>query len=144
MWQNFHKVVLSLLVVFIGVSLLVWPERWSKLWAKEDSNKIIELQDKNKKFEEENRKLDDRISFFQNRHIADSLRIDSLRMELEIIDKDMDIVDGRIKLTKKELDKLKKDRLEHQKTIDKIKNSPNTKVGEELIHSIDQKLKNIK
>ena len=61
-----------------------------------------------------------------------------------MIDSSITKVDGTISISRKELDRLKKEQKDAKKAIDKIKNTPNNKTGEELIYSIDQKLKKIK
>ncbi len=143
MWQNFHKIALSLLAVFIGISFLVWPNRWAMVFSKSDS-KIIEMEVKNKQLEEEKKALKNKLFSLEQKFISDSLLIDTLKNKVKMIDDDLSKVDGKIKLSKYELMRLKRDQAESKSIIDRIKNSPNKKTGDDLLHSMDKKLKGIK
>lgn len=144
MWQNFHKISLSLLVIFLALSVFLWPSKWALIFNKNSNDKINELQELNKQYEDDKKLLNERYIVLSDKYKLDSLKLDSLKIKISMIDSSITKVDGTISVSRKELDRLKKEQKDAKKAIDMIKNTPNNKTGEELIYSIDQKLKKIK
>jgi hypothetical protein len=143
MWQNFHKILLSLLAIFIGISFLIWPDRWSIVFNKSSNSRITEIEIENKKLEEDKRILKDKLLFFEKKFISDSLLIDTLEKKIKLIDDSIFKVDDKINISKYELIRLKREKKEFDDIIDKIKKSPNKKTGNDLLYSVGRKLKNI-
>jgi hypothetical protein len=144
MWQNFLKISLIIVVILLGLSILFWRDELKDIFNGGSIEKILELEKRNKEVEERNKILNDSLSFYDRRHSVDSLKIVSLETEIDSIDIDIDIIDGKVRMTKKELERIKKEHKDSKSIIEKIKNTPNTKSGDELLLSIDQKLKKIK
>lgn len=141
-WQNFHKISLSILVIFIGLSFLIWPDKWKGLLNSGSSEEIQRLQDQNKDILLENKLIKKDREILWQRVYQDSLKLDSLKDGVIIIDSEISKVDNSIIVTKKQLERIKKEQEELKKTIDKIKSSPNeNKRGDELIFSIKTRLK---
>lgn len=142
MWENFHKISLSLLVIFLALSFLIWPNKWKEVFSGHSNEKIKELEIQNARLSERNLQIDKEMKAYRLRITQDSLRLDSLKNGILFIDKDITKLDNTIIITKKQLEKMRKEREEIKKTIEKIKNTPNEgKRGDELIFSIKQRLK---
>lgn len=142
MWENFHKISLSLLVIFLALSFLIWPNKWKEVFSGNSNERIQELEIQNARLSERNLQIDKEMKAYRLRITQDSLRLDSLKNGILFIDKDISKLDNTIIITKKQLEKMRKEREEIKKTIEKIKNTPNEgKRGDELIFSIKQRLK---
>jgi len=142
MWENFHKISLSLLVILLALSFFIWPDKWKSFFNTGSSEEINRLQIENAKLIERNNQIDKEREFYKLRIQQDSLRLDSLKSGIIFIDNDISKLDNTIVITKAQLEKIRKEREEIKKTIEKIKNSPNQgKRGDELIFSIKQRLK---
>jgi septal ring factor EnvC (AmiA/AmiB activator) len=143
MWENFHKISLSLLVIFISLSFFIWPNKWKDIFGGSHSNlEIQNLQIENAKLIERNKQIDEAMEAYRLRIVQDSLRLDSLKQGIIFIDKDISKLDNTIIITKKQLETIRKEREEIKKTIEKIKTTPNEdKRGDELIFSIKKRLK---
>lgn len=144
MGENLYKIILSLLAIALAASFLIWPNKWKEIFIGESTEKILKLEEENRKIEERNKIIDDSLMFYKKRYISDSLKVDSINNVMDSIDININLIDGKIKITKKELDRMKKESKDSKEIIEKIKNSPNLKSGDELLHSMDQKLKRIK
>lgn len=142
MWENFHKISLSLLVILLAMSFFIWPNKWKDIFSAGSTEEINRLQIENAKLIERNNQIDKEREFYKLRIQQDSLRLDSLKNGIIFIDNDISKLDNTIVITKAQLEKIRKEREEIKKTIEKIKNSPNQgKRGDELIFSIKQRLK---
>jgi len=143
MWENFHKISLSLLVIFIALSFFIWPNKWKDIFGDSHSNlEVQNLQIENAKLIERNKQIDEAMEAYRLRIVQDSLRLDSLKQGIIFIDKDISKLDNTIIITKKQLETIRKEREEIKKTIEKIKTTPNEdKRGDELIFSIKKRLK---
>lgn len=142
MWENFHKISLSLLVILLALSFFIWPNKWKDIFSAGSTEEINRLQIENAKLIERNNQIDKEREFYKLRIQQDSLRLDSLKNGIIFIDKDISKLDNTIVITKAQLEKIRKEREEIKKTIEKIKNNPNQgKRGDELIFSIKQRLK---
>ena len=142
MWENFHKISLSLLVILLALSFLIWPNKWKDIFSAGSTEEINRLQIENAKLIERNNQIDKEREFYKLRIQQDSLRLDSLKNGIIFIDNDISKLDNTIVITKAQLEKIRKEREEIKKTIEKIKNNPNQgKRGDELIFSIKQRLK---
>ena len=73
----------------------------------------------------------------------DSISLDSINSRIVVLNDSLDKVDSIIYINKKNVDKYIKDRQEFKRKLNKIKNTPNNKRGDELINSLNKRLKKL-
>ncbi len=140
MGENIHKILLSLLVIFLALSVLIWPERWKSLFNS-DSKESIELEYQNGQLKSINEKLQKERLVQSERIKRDSILIVDLNKKLEEIDDQISIVDISISSKKNDLEKIRKENIESKRIIDIIRSTPNTKSGDTLLLSIKNRIK---
>ena len=79
MWQNFHKISISLLVIFLALSVFFWPDKWALIFNKNSNVRIGELEELNKNLQDDKKLLNERYIILSDRFKIDSLKIDSLK-----------------------------------------------------------------
>lgn len=140
MGENIHKILLSLLVIFLALSVLIWPERWKSLFNS-DSKESIELEYQNGQIKSINEKLQKERLVQSERIKRDSILIEDLNKKIEEIDGQISIVDISISSKKNDLEKIRKENIESKRIIDIIRSTPNTKSGDTLLLSIKNRIK---
>ncbi len=137
MWENFHKIVLSLLAIFLALSLFIWPNKWKGIFQAGNTGgyeQNDELKRINDQLSSERKILSEKIS-------KDSLLIIEKDRKILEFDNKISKVDNSITIQKQNIDKMNIDIDESKKIIDKIRSSPSTKTGDDLIISVKNRLK---
>lgn len=140
MWENFHKITLSLLVIILALSFFIWPNKWKSLFNS-DSEQLNELNIQNEQLRSMNERLENERNILIDKHKSDSTEVERLNIKISEIDDQISLVDNSIDSKKKIIDKMKKDNIVSKKIIDDIKSNPNNKTGDTLILSIKNRLK---
>jgi len=128
------NILIILLVLAILVILI--PNKWSKFL---NDTSQIELENKN--LLEENEKSKAFILVLQDSLKLDSIKMVKLEEEGRKIDSLSVLKDLEIARKKKQLNEITAEYKEIMKKIEYIKANPNNKRGEELLFSIDSRLK---
>ncbi len=142
---NSFRLVILLLIIALGASFFIFPGKWSSIIdsviKNNDSEQTINLLNENKLLKEENEKSNERVLKLEMEFKNDSLKLDSLESISIEIDKFLSMKDKDLEKSQIKLREHLKKQKEQKDILEKIKNTPSNKRGEELLHSVKQRLK---
>jgi hypothetical protein len=142
MKENKFIYVAFLILILLGMSIIVFPNKWKNIINPPNNNiKVIELELKNEELRKLNQSIQNERDSLRLLAIQDSLEIVELQQEGLKIDTLLAKKDKDILRTKGKLGDVLAKQNETKDKINHIKSAPNQKRGEELIFSIGNRLK---